>query len=61
MTNVSASADNRLALRIFAVLLVVLLVVAALVATFGLPVLGLIGLVLTLAVFVVMLAFTAGN
>lgn len=42
-------------------LLAVLVLAAAVVAHFGLAVLGILGLVLTLAVFAVMLAFMAGN
>lgn len=61
MTHDSAPSDNRLAVRIFAILFLVVVLAAALVAIFGLPVLGLIGLVATLAVFVIMLTFTAGN
>ena len=50
---------------VFHMLMIALLAVAvlavALVAHFGLAVLGILGLVLTLAVFAVMLTFTAGN
>ncbi|MFC0201012.1 hypothetical protein [Paracoccus rhizosphaerae] len=50
---------------VFHLLVIALLAVAvlavAIVAHFGLAVLGILGLVLTLAVFAVMLAFTAGN
>lgn len=55
------SDSTRLALRIFAAIAVGLVLVVLIVATFGLPALGIIGIVATLAMFVVMLAFTAGN
>lgn len=61
MTNETASDDHRLAVRLFLAVLVVVLAAALAVAVFGLPALGLIGIVLTLVMFVLMLSFTAGN
>lgn len=61
MTQDSAPEDNRLAIRIYIALLVVIVLAALLVVLFGLPALGIIGIVLTIVVFAIMLAFTAGN
>lgn len=61
MTDLQAGNSTRLALWIYLAVVVVLAVAVAIVVTFGLPALGLIGLALTLVVFAIMLAFTAGN
>lgn len=61
MPHASEPVSTRLAIRIYLAVAVVLAVAILLVLSFGLPVLGLIGLLLTLVVFVIMLAFTAGN
>ena len=61
MTDLQAGNSTRLAMRIYLAVLVVLVVAAAIVLAFGLPALGVIGLVLTILVFAIMLAFTAGN
>ena len=54
-------AENRLTARILAVTLIVLVLAGVSVAVFGLPMLGILGLVGTAAVFVIMLLFTLGN
>lgn len=54
-------AETRLAARILLVLVVVLAVVVALVWTLGVQIIGPLGLVLTLVVFAILLAFTAGR
>lgn len=61
MTHTADKSGNRQTFRILAVLLVVALIVAFAVAVFGLPVLGLLGIAMTVAFFTVMLIFTAGN
>lgn len=61
MTHDQAPDSTRLATRIYAAVAVILVLVGLLVATFGLPALGLIGIVLTLVFFVIMLSFTSGN
>ncbi|MCF3973156.1 hypothetical protein [Paracoccus salsus] len=61
MTEDSAPDSTRLAIRIYLAVLVVLVIAALLVWTFGLPALGLIGIALTLVVFAIMLTFTSGN
>jgi len=61
MTHTADKDGNRLTLRIIALLLAVLAIAVLAAIQFGLPVLGLLGLVLTVAVFAVMLMFTAGN
>lgn len=61
MTHTHAANENRLAFRIFAAILVFVLLLAAVVITFGLPALGIIGVVATVAVFVALLTITAGN
>ncbi len=57
----NADTESRLATRIYLALLVVVLLAGLSVYLFGLPALGIIGLLLTVAVFAIMLAFTAGN
>lgn len=61
MTDLSAASDTRLAVRIFAALLLTIVVLAAIVVIFGLPALGIIGIIATIAVFAGLLAITAGN
>lgn len=61
MSHAADSASTRLAVRIYLAVAVVLVLAVLLVLAFGLPMLGIIGIVLTLVVFVIMLAFTAGN
>lgn len=61
MPHASDPASTRLAIRIYLVVAVVLVLAVLLVLAFGLPVLGIVGIVLTLVMFVIMLAFTAGN
>lgn len=55
------AAANRLAMRIILVTVLVLVVAAVIVVAFGPPALGILGLIATLVIFAVMLAFTAGN
>lgn len=52
---------RKMTLRLVAALAVILLVGVLLVAVLGLPGLGIFGLLLTVVVFAIMLAFTAGN
>ncbi|MFV0384828.1 hypothetical protein [Paracoccus sp. (in: a-proteobacteria)] len=54
-------AASGLTFRIYAVLLLVIVLAVLLVWIFGLPMLGLLGIVLTLVVFALLIAFTAGN
>ena len=61
MSDLSDSESHRLAVRIYLAVAAVLVVAVLLVLAFGLHVLGLIGIVLTVIVFAIMLAFTAGN
>ncbi len=61
MSDDTASASSRLANRIFAAILAVVVLAVVLVLWLGLPALGIVGLVLTLVVFVVLLGFSAGN
>ncbi|MCZ0960410.1 hypothetical protein [Paracoccus benzoatiresistens] len=61
MTHNADKSGNRLTFRILALLLVVVAIAILAVVQFGLPALGLLGLVLTLVVFAVMLLFAAGN
>lgn len=56
-----AAANKRLAIRIHAAVLVLLVLALLLVVAFGLPALGVLGIVATLIMFAVMLSFTAGN
>lgn len=55
------ASSKTLTFRIFAAILVTVVVAGLAVVLFGLPALGIVGLLLTVAVFGVMLAFTAGN
>lgn len=52
---------RTLYLMLAVAILAVIVVTVALIAQFGLVVLGLLGLVLTVSFFVIMLTFTAGN
>lgn len=61
MTDDTATSSTRLAVRIYLAILAVLVLGAALTWAFGLPALGLLGIVATLLVFAVMLGFTSGN
>ncbi|TBN39910.1 hypothetical protein EYE42_09630 [Paracoccus subflavus] len=61
MTRTHDKGDNRQTILILAAVLVALAAAALTVLFFGLPMLGIIGLVLTVAVFAVMLLFTSGN
>jgi len=61
MTHTADKSGNRQTVRAVALLLAVLAIAVLAVVQFGLPVLGLLGLVLTVAVFAAMLLFTAGN
>lgn len=61
MTRTEDKTGNRQTLVILAAVLVALVAAALAVLTFGLPMLGIIGLVLTVVVFAVMLLFTSGN
>lgn len=56
-----AADSTRLAIRILAAIAVLLAAVVLLVASFGLHVLGFVGIGATLVMFAVMLTFTAGN
>ncbi|RJL11685.1 hypothetical protein [Paracoccus siganidrum] len=53
--------DTRLTIRVLVAVLLVVILAVALVMNFGLPALGFLGLAATILVFVIMLAFTAGN
>lgn len=61
MAHDTAPTPTRVIVRIYAGLLVAILAVVALVAAFGLPALALIGVVATLLVFAVIIAFSAGG
>lgn len=61
MTPHADKSENRQTFRILGLLLVVVALAVLAVLVFGLPVLGLLGLLLTVAFFAVMLMFTAGN
>ncbi|MFC3629135.1 hypothetical protein ACFOM8_06705 [Paracoccus angustae] len=61
MTHTADKSGNRQTVRAVALLLAVLAIAVLAVVQFGLPVLGLLGLALTVAVFAAMLLFTAGN
>lgn len=61
MSHDTATSSTRLAIRIYLAVLLVLVVAAALVWAFGWPMLGMIGIVATILVFVIMLGFAAGN
>lgn len=61
MTHPDSANEKRVAFRIYAALLIVVVVAALIVIAFGLPALGLIGIVATIAVFVILLTITAGN
>ncbi|WP_347137719.1 hypothetical protein [Paracoccus sp. SSK6] len=61
MTHTADKSGNRSTFRILALLLVVVAIVVLAVFQFGLAVLGLLGVILTVVVFTVMLMFTAGN
>lgn len=61
MTRTAERGDNRLTFLVIGLLIVVLAIAALAVFQFGLAALGILGLALTVAVFAVMLLFTAGN
>lgn len=61
MTHTAPKSGNRVNILAIALLVVVLAMAILAVVQFGLPILGLLGLVLTVVVFAVMLLFTAGN
>lgn len=61
MTRTQDKGGNRQTLLILAAVLAALVAAALAVLTFGLPMLGIIGLVLTVVVFAVMLLFTSGH
>lgn len=61
MTHSETANENRLAVRIFAAILFVVVVLAAVVVAFGLPALGIVGVIATVAVFAALLMITAGN
>ena len=61
MTHTADKSGNRQTVRAVALLLAVLAIAVLAVVQFGLPVLGLLGLALTVAVFAAMLLFTAGT
>lgn len=55
------AAENRIARNILLGVLVAIVLAVVLVAAVGWPMLGILGLVMTLAVFVLLIAFTLGN
>ena len=57
----AADDSNRLAMRLFAAVLLAVVLVVAAVLLFGMPALGIIGVVATVLMFVVLLGITAGN
>jgi hypothetical protein len=61
MTQDATSINQDMVNRIFAVILLVVVVAALAVIIFGLPALGIIGLLMTAGFFALMLAFMAGN
>lgn len=61
MTQDTTLSDNRLTIRILSVLLVLAIIIAALVVTFGLQVLTFVGIAAAVLVFVIMVAFTTGR
>lgn len=61
MPHASDPASVLIAKRVYLAVAVVLVLVALLVMIFGLPALGILGIVMTVVVFGLMLAFTAGN
>lgn len=61
MTQANPTNDTRLTVTVLVAVLLLVLIVAALVAIFGMHVLGFVGIAATLLVFVVLLGFTAGN
>jgi hypothetical protein len=61
MTHDAATLSQGMLFRIYAILLLVVAVVALAVVLFGLPALGIFGLLLTAGFFGLMLLFMAGN
>jgi hypothetical protein len=61
MTHDAATLSRGMLFRIYAVLLLVVAIVALAVVLFGLPALGITGLLLTAGFFGLMLLFMAGN
>lgn len=57
----ATAAENALAARILLLVAAALVVCAVIVAVFGLPALGILGLVATAAVWAVLLTIMAGN
>ena len=55
------AAENRLARNILFGVLVAIVLAVVLIAAGGLPMLGILGMILTLAVFALMIAFTLGS
>lgn len=61
MTHSVDKSGNRQTFRILAVVLVFVVIAALAVVLFGLPALGILGLLMTVAFFALMLAYTSGN
>ena len=57
----ASAAENRLARNILLGVLVAVVLAVVLIAAGGLPMLGILGMILTLVVFALMIAFTLGS